>query len=197
MPPATEVPVFKIAAATAFACTILLISDTSDARGRLRTSSPSKPAAAMPSKPATTAPAPSRSSGVGVGLYIPLGSRPAAASSNSSPQRAVDDPANGPLQYDPTLASADAKPAAASTDDKAPAQPKELAAAPSTECVVAKHPAPVKDKETVAAQEPAKTDPARSRSAFLVPVANKHKRAAAPQAATICYVQRDGSCTPY
>jgi hypothetical protein len=192
--------VFRIATATAFACTILLISDPSDARGRVRMSSPSKPAAAMPVKPATTtAPAPSRSSGagVGVGLYVPIGSRPAAANSNTSPQRAVDDPAKGPLQYDPMLASADAKPAAASTDDKAPAQPKELAAAPYTECVVAKPPAPAKDKETVAAQEPVKTEPARSRSAFLVPVANKHKRAAAPQAATICYVQRDGSCTPY
>jgi len=181
--------VFKIAAATAFACTILLISDPSDARARFRMpSSTPKPAAAMPLKPAATAPAPSRSSGVGVGLYVPIGSRPAAASSNGSPQRAVDNPANGPLQYDPTLASAEAKPAAAST---------ELAAAPSTECsVVAKEPAPAKEKEAVAAQEPAKAEPARSRSAFLVPVANKHKRAA-PQAATVCYVQRDGSCTPY
>lgn len=187
---------FKIAAATAFACTIVLISDPSDARARFRMPSSSlKPATVMPSKPVAAAPAPSRGSGVGVGLYIPIGSRPAAAS--QGPYRAVDDSAKGPLQYDPSLASADAKPAAASADDNAPA-PKELAAASSTECVVAaKEPAPAKEKEAVAAQEPAKTEPVRSRSAFLVPVVNRHKHAPAPQVARVCYVQRDGSCTPY
>jgi len=187
----------RIAVAIAFACTIVLISDPSDARARFRMPSfSSKPAAVMP-KPVATTPAPSRS-GVGVGLYIPIGSRPAGATSDASAQRAVDDPAKGPLQYDPSLAAGDAKPPVAAADGQAPAPLKEIAAAPSTECVVAKEPPPAKEKEkeTVAAQEPPKTEPVKSRAAFLVPVVNRHPRAAAPQLATVCYVQRDGRCTP-
>ena len=186
---------FRMAAAIAFACTIILTSGPSDARARLRMpsfSSAPKPAAIL-AKPAAAAPAASRTS-TGVGLYIPIGSRPAGAASDGSAQRAVDDPSKGPLQFDPTLAAGDAKPA----DDKAPTPPKELAAAPSTECVVAKEPAVAKDKdkEVVAEQEPPKAEPTRSRAAFLVPVVNPHRRAPAPQLATICYVQRDGRCTP-
>ena len=183
----------KISAAIAFACTILLISDTSQARPRLRLSSSTPKPAAVPSpKPAAAAPAPQRSSG---GLYVAVGSRPAAAPSDGSRQRAFDDPAKGPLQLDPTLGSAEATPPAASTDDNAPAPLKELAAAPASECVAAKEPASAKEK--VAAHEPATAEPVRSRAAFLVPVAGRHKQAAAPQAVVVCYVHRDGSCKPY
>jgi hypothetical protein len=191
LPPATEVPVLKISAAIAFACTILLISDTSQARPRLRlSSSTAKPAAVMPPKPAAAAPAPQRSSG---GLYIAVGSRPAAATSDRSAQRAFDDPAKGPLQFDPTLGSADAEPPAASTDDKAPAPLMELAAAPASECVAGS----AKEKEKMAANEPARVEPVRSRAAFLVPVAREHRQAPAPHAVVVCYVHRDGSCKPY
>lgn len=185
----------RIAAAIAFACTIVLVSDPSHARARLRLfSSTPKAGLAAPLKPIAAAPAPARSSNTG--LYIAVGSRPAAATSDAPAQSAVDDPAKGPLQFDPTFASPDPNPPVAAADDKTPVAPKALAAAPSTECTVAKEPAPAKEKETVAAEEPAKAEPVRSRAAFLVPVVNKHQRAAAPRVAAVCYVQRDGRCTP-
>jgi len=187
--------VLKISAALAFACTILLITDTSQARPRLRfSSSTAKPATVLPPKPVAAAPAPQRSSG---GLYVAVGSRPAAATSDGSRQRAFDDPAKGPLQFDPTLGSADATPPAASTDDNAPAPLKELAAALASECVAAKEPAPASEKEKAAAHEPAKAEPVQSQAAFLIPVAGKHKQAAAPHVVVVCYVHRDGSCKPY
>ncbi len=148
-------------------------------------------AAAKPAAAPAAAAAPARNNS---NLFIAVGSRPAAA---PGPQQAVSDPAKGPLLYDPSLASDDAKAAAA--DDK-------KAAALSSECAV-KEPAAAKDatkeKDVAAVQEPAKTEPpksepVRSRSAFLVPVVNRHPRAPLPtsRAATVCYVQRDGTCAP-
>lgn len=180
----------RFAAAAAFACTIVLISDPSHARGGLRGfkvfSSAPKAAVAKPlAGPAAAAPARSSNS-----VFIAVGGRPAAAA--GAPQQAVSDPASS--LYQPV--SADAKPAP--TDAEAP---KELTAASSTECAV-KEPA----KETVAAQEPAKaeppnteptkTEPTRSRSAFLVPVVNRHPQAPVPRRTVVCFVQRDGTCAP-
>ncbi len=175
----------RFAAAAALACTVVLVSTPSHARPGFRFfSSASK---IVPVKPAAAAAAPSRSS-----VFFAVGSRPETA----TPQQAVGDP--GPSLYKPTPVSAEAKPAP--TDSKAEA-PKELTAAPSTDCVM-KEPA----KETVAAQEPAKAEPprsepasterapVRSRSAFLVPVANRHPQA--PRRPVVCYMQRDGTCVP-
>ena len=181
----------RFAAAAAFACTIVLISTPSHARGGLRgfkvfSSAPKAAVAAKPVGPAAAAPRSSNS------VFIAVGGRPAAAA--GAPQQAVGDP---PLSlYQPL--SAEAKPAP--TDAEAP---KQLAAAPSTECAVTA-PSPAKDAVTVleaaknepAKAEPAKTEPARSRSAFLVPVVNRHPQAPAPRRTVVCFVQRDGTCAP-
>lgn len=176
----------RFAAAAALACTAVLVSTPSHARGGFRLfSSGSK---IISTKPAAAAATSARSSN---SVFIAVGSRPAAAA--GAPQQAVSDPSS---LYQPV--SANAKPAV--TDGKAEA-PKELTATASTECAV-KEPA----KETVAAQEPAKAEPAkaeptkaepmRTRSAFLVPVVNRHPQAPVPHRAVVCFVQRDGTCTP-
>ena len=188
----------RLAAAAAFACTIVLISEPSEARMRLRFSAPA-PRPTLSTTKRVAPPAAASATRGNVGLFIPVGSRPAAAA--PAPQQAANDPTKGPLLYDPSLGSDDAKPPAAATGDKAGQPPKELAAAPTTDCAV-KEPAPAKEatkeKEITAAAEAAKTEPARSRSAFLVPVVNRHPRAPLPtsRAATVCYVQRDGTCAP-
>jgi hypothetical protein len=145
----------------------------------------SAPKAAVAAKPLAgpAAVAPARGSN---SVFIAVGSRPAAAA--GAPQQAVSDP--GSSLYQPV--SADAKPAPSDAD-----APKQLTAAPSTECAV---------KEMVAAQEPAKaeppkteaarTEPTRSRSAFLVPVVNRHPQAPVPRRPVVCFVQRDGTCAP-
>lgn len=185
----------RIAAAAAFAAMIVLISDPSHARARFRmfSSSPSKPIAAVaPRAAAPAAAAPVRNGPSSV--FISVGGRPAGA----APQQAVGDP--GPSLYNPTPGSSEANSDAA--DNKA--EPlKELAAAPSTECAV-KEAKPAKNTLTVleaantepVKTEPAKTEPPRSRSAFLVPVVNRHPLAPAPRRTTVCYVQRDGTCAP-
>jgi hypothetical protein len=119
-------------------------------------------------------------------VFIAVGGRPAAAA--GTPQRGVDDP--GSSLYQPL--SADPKPAPSDAE-----APKQLTAGPSTECAV---------KETVASQEPAKAEPpkteaakaepTRSRSAFLVPVVNRHPQAPVPRRPVVCFVQRDGTCAP-
>jgi len=184
--------VSRFAAAAALACTIVLVSTPSHARGfkgfKAFSSAPKAAAAARPAAAGPATAAPGRSS-----VFVAVGGgRPAAAA--GAPQQAVGDPSSGSSLYQPV--SADAKPS--STDTEAP---KQLAAAPSTECTV-KEPA----KETVAAQEPAKaeppktelpkTEPTRTRSAFLVPVVNKHPLAPAPRRTVVCFVQRDGTCAP-
>jgi hypothetical protein len=181
--------VSRFAAAAAFACTIVLISDPSHARAGLRGFKvfSSAPKAAVAKPLAGPAAAPARSSN---SVFIAVGGRPAATA--GAPQQAVSDPASS--LYQPVSAEAKAAP----TDAEAP---KELTAASSTECAV-KEPA----KETVAAQEPAKaeppnteptkTEPTRSRSAFLVPVVNRHPQAPVPRRTVVCFVQRDGTCAP-
>ena len=186
----------RLAAAAAFACTIVLISEPSEARMRLRFSAPA-PRPTLSTTKRVAPPAAASATRSNVGLFIPVGSRPAAAA--PAPQQAANDPTKGPLLYDPSLGSDDAKPPAAATGDKAGQPPKELAAAPTTDCAVKDPPREAtKEQEIVAAAEPVKTEPTRSRSAFLVPVVNRHPRAPLPtsRAATVCYVQRDGTCAP-
>jgi len=180
--------VLKILAAIAFACTILLISDTSQARPKLRLlSSTPKPAAVLPPKPIAAAPVHQRNGG---GLYVSVSGRPAAVVSPGSAQRAFDEPAKGSLQFDPTLASADATSSAALTNDEPPTRVKELTAAPTSECVTPKESASAKEKVA------AKDEAGPIRGASLAPIANNSKQAAAPQAAVVCYVHRDESCKP-
>jgi hypothetical protein len=107
------------------------------------------------------------------------GSRAASANPQGTPARAVGDDASGPLQFDPTLAGADEK-------------------KPATEClttpqaVAAKEPLVAKDQ--VAANEPRRIETAPpSTNPALVPVRPKRQ---APVVATVCYMQRDGSCVP-
>jgi hypothetical protein len=177
-----EDPVSRIAAAAAFAAMIVLVSDPSHARPRLRIFSSSPKPVVVPKPAAAPAAAASARNGY-PSVFIAVGSRPAAAA--GAPQQAVSDP--GPSLYNPAPASAEAKPAAA----EGKTEPlKELTAAPGTDCAM-KELSPAKDKE-----ELPKTEPARSRSAFLVPVVNRHPLAPAPRRAVVCYVQRDGTCAP-
>jgi hypothetical protein len=204
--------VSRIAVATAFACAIVFASADADARARSRVSSPSpKPAAAAPTAGQTAKPGsataepkpfaaarpanpqpfaaakPANPQPVGVGSFVVIGgSRPVSANPQGTPARAVGDDASGPLQFDPTLAA---------MDDKA-------AAKPATEClttpqaVAAKEPFVAKEpaKDQVAASEPRKIETAPpSTNPALVPVRPKRQ---APVVATVCYVQRDGSCVP-
>jgi hypothetical protein len=199
--------VSRIAVATAFACAIVFASDDADARGRFRMSSPSpKPAAAAPmakpaagqtarpGSPAAEAPKPfaaarpANPQAVGGGTFVMIGgSRPGSANPQGAPaQRAMGDDASGPLQFDPMQAAA---------DDKG-------AAKPATECltppqtVAAKEPLVAKEpaKDQVAASEPRKIEAAPpSTNPALVPVRPKRQ---APVVATVCYVQRDGTCVP-
>ncbi|MBX9845719.1 MAG: hypothetical protein K2Z80_28335 [Xanthobacteraceae bacterium] len=210
----------RIAVATAFACTIVFASGDADARARARMSSPSpKPVAAAPTakplagqtakplagqaarpgasaaepKPFAAA-RPANPQPVGGGTFVVLGgARPGSANAPSAPaQRAIGDDASGPLQFDPTLAAIDDNSAAS---DRAAAKPAaECLTMPQT--VAAKEPlvgkAPAKDQ--VAASEPRKIEAAPpSANPALVPVRPKRQ---APVVATVCYVQRDGSCVP-
>jgi hypothetical protein len=198
--------VLRIAVAVAFTGAIMLASSDADARARFRSSSPSpKPAAAAPTakpgsvpaepKPfaaarpanpqplAAAKPANPQPAGGGSFVVIGGGSRPASAAPQGTPARAVGDDASGPLQFDPTLAAA---------DDKKPAT--ECLTTPQTvaakEPLVAREPA----KDQVAANEPRKIEAAPpSTNPALVPVRPKRQ---APVVATVCYVQRDGSCAP-
>jgi hypothetical protein len=121
-----------------------------------------------------------------------------------SQQRALGDDSSGPLQFDPTLAAA---------DDNAAEPKKATAAAPATECIAlaqalatqasnqASNQATTANElliarnQQVAANDAPKAEPAPPRvNPALVPV--KPKRQAAPVVATVCYVQRDGSCVP-
>ncbi|MBX9826836.1 MAG: hypothetical protein K2Y27_17830 [Xanthobacteraceae bacterium] len=211
----------RIAVATALACTVVFASGDADARARLRMSSPSpKPAAASP-KPAAAAPMakplagqtarpgspaaepkpfaaakPANPQPVGGGTFVVLGggARPGSANAQGAPpQRAMGDDASGPLRFDPTLAV---------MDDKGAASDTAAAAKPATEClttpqtVVAKEPLVAKEpaKDQIAASEARKIEAAPpSTNPALVPVRPKRQ---APVVATVCYVQRDGSCVP-
>jgi hypothetical protein len=198
--------VSRIAIATAFTCAIVFASDDANARGRFRLfSSSPKPAAASTLKPVagpTTKPGiaadglkpfaaakPANPQPVGGGTLVVIGGpRPAAGQPGLPAQRAVGDDAAGPLQFDPSLAAASEK----------------AAAKPATEClttpqaIAAKEPLPGAmdaTKDQVAANEPPKVEPAPPHAnPALVPV--KPKRQAAAVVATVCYVQRDGSCVP-
>jgi hypothetical protein len=183
--------VLRIPAALACATAILLISNTSEARPRLRFFSLTpKPAAVVSPKPTTVAP--QRSTG---GVYVSVGGRAGAATSQGSTRFVSDDQAKGPLQFDPTLASADSPPPAALANNATPAPLKELGAAPASESGVAKESAPT-EKVMLVAKEPAKAEPVRPHLPSLAPVAGKPKQAASLQPAVICYVHRDGSCRP-
>jgi hypothetical protein len=191
----------RFAAAAALACTVVLVNTPGHARPGFRIFSSASKIVSV--KPAAAAAAPARR---GSSLFIATGSRSAAAT--GTPQQAVSDPATAPSPFDPSLVQADAK----NADFKA--DPKALTAA-SSDCAM-KEPAAAKDaakeKQTMAAAqepakieaanvEPAKTEPpraesARSRSAFLVPVVNRHPQAPRPRQTVVCYVQRDGSCAP-
>jgi hypothetical protein len=185
----------RFAAAAALACTVVLVSTPGHARPGFRIFSSASKIVSV--KPAAAAAAPARR---GSSLFIATGSRSAAAT--GTPQQAVSDPATAPSPFDPSLVQADAK----NADFKA--DPKALTAA-SSDCAMkdaAKEKQPVaaalEPAKTEAANvEPAKTEPpraesARSRSAFLVPVVNRHPQAPRPRQTVVCYVQRDGSCAP-
>src|SRR5262245_20180080 len=141
MPPTREVPVSRIAVATAFACAIVFASDDANARGRFRFSSSSpKPAVAAPlpkpvagatAKPGSAAAEPkpfaaakpANPQPIGGGTFVVIGGpRPAAAGQQGAPTRAVGDDASGPLQFDPTLAAADEKAAKPATECATPPQ---------------------------------------------------------------------------
>ena len=191
----------RFATAAALACTVVLVSTPSHARPGFRffSSAPK----IVSAKPAAAAAAPA---GSGSTVFISTGSRPAAAV--GAPQQTVGDSGKAPSPFDPSQVSADTKNANFKAD------PTTLTAA-SSDCAM-KEPAPAKDavkeKETVVAAkesakaeatkaEPAKIEPpkaesARSRSAFLVPVVNRHPLAPAPRHTVVCYVQRDGTCAP-
>jgi hypothetical protein len=201
--------VFRIAVAVAFTGAIVAASSDADARGRFRMSSPSPKATAAPAPVAkSTAGQPQKSGAMeqkspfaaarpanprpagGRTLVVIGGPRPAgAAPAQGAPaQRALGDDSSGPLQYDPTLAA---------DIDKA-AEPKKEAAA-ATECAAPAQAVaaatPLLAKNQMAAGEQPKIEPANPRTnPALVPV--KPKRQAAPVMATVCYVQRDGSCVP-
>ena len=214
---------FRIAVAVAFTGSIVVASGDADARARFRMSSPgSKPAAAaapvakpmagqaqkpgaMESPKPFAAARPANPQPVGGGTFVVMGGpRPAgAAPGQGAQQRALGDDSSGPLQFDPTLAAA---------DDRS-AEPKVTAAAPATECIAlaqaladqassqaSGQAAAVKEllvakNQQVAANDAPKAEPAPPRvNPALVPV--KPKRQAAPVVATVCYVQRDGSCVP-
>jgi hypothetical protein len=202
-----EASVSRIALATAFACAIVFASDDADARARFRTSSPSpkpaaaaaptaKPVAGRTARPGSPAEAPkpfaaarpANPQPVGGGTFVVIGgSRPASANAQSaSPQRAMGDDASGPLQFDPTLAATDDKTAAKAATECL-TTPQAVAA---KEPLVAKEPA----KDQVTANEPRTIEAAPpSTNPALVPVRPKRH---APVVATVCYVQRDGSCVP-
>lgn len=189
----------RFAAAAALACTIVLVSTPGEARPGLRFfSSTSKIVSAKSAavKSAATA----RLARYNKPLFVLAGGRPAAAAA----------PPQAPSPFDPSLVRANAN----STGFKA--DPTALTAA-STDCAM-KELAPAKDAakdtETVAAApesakpktetakieltatEPPRAQSARSRSAFLVPVVNRHPLAPRPRQTAICYVQRDGTCAP-
>jgi hypothetical protein len=192
-----EALVSRFAAAAALACTVVLVSTPSEARPGFRLFSSTSKIISAKSAAAKSA-ATARLARYNKPLFVLAGGRPATAA--AAPQ--------APSPFDPSLVRADAN----NADFKA--DPKALTAA-STDCAM-REPAPAKDaakdKETVAtAQEPAKTETAkaepttieppraesaRSRSAFLVPVVNRHPLAPRPRQTVICYVQRDGTCAP-
>ncbi|WP_068022791.1 hypothetical protein [Rhodoplanes sp. Z2-YC6860] len=193
----TEALVSRFAAAAALACTIVLVSTPSEARPGLRIFSSTSKIISVKSAAAKSA-ATARLARYNKPLFVLAGGRPAAAAA----------PPPAPSPFDPSLVGRDASNAGFKAD------PNALTAA-STDCVM-KEPAPAadaaKDKENVAAApEPAKTEiakaepatseppraqSARSRSAFLVPVVNRHPLAPRPRQTVICYVQRDGTCAP-
>jgi hypothetical protein len=216
--------VFRIALAVAFTGSIVLASGDADARARFRMSSSSskpsaaaatvaKPMAGQAQKPGAmespkpfAAARPANPQPVGGGTFVVMGSpRPAgAAPGQGTQQRALGDDSSGPLQFDPTLAAA---------DDNAAEPKKATAAAPATECIAlaqalatqasnqASNQATTANElliarnQQVAANDAPKAEPAPPRvNPALVPV--KPKRQAAPVVATVCYVQRDGSCVP-
>jgi hypothetical protein len=160
---------------------------------------------AMEPKPFAAA-RPANPQPVGGGTFVVMGGpRPAgAAPGQGTQQRALGDDSSGPLQFDPTLAAA---------DDNAAEPKKATAAAPATECIAlaqalatqasnqASNQATTANElliarnQQVAANDAPKAEPAPPRvNPALVPV--KPKRQAAPVVATVCYVQRDGSCVP-
>ncbi len=118
------------------------------------------------------------------------GPRPAAGGPayGAPAQRALGDDSPGPLQFDPTLAEA---------DEKAAESKKEAAAAPATECIAPPQAVAAKEtlvaKDRVAVNDSPKVEPARVNPALA---SIKPKRPAAPVVATVCYVQRDGTCAP-
>lgn len=215
---------FRIALAVAFTGSIVLASGDADARARFRMSSSSskpsaaaatvaKPMAGQAQKPGAmespkpfAAARPANPQPVGGGTFVVMGGpRPAgAAPGQGTQQRALGDDSSGPLQFDPTLAAA---------DDNAAEPKKATAAAPATECIAlaqalatqasnqASNQATTANElliarnQQVAANDAPKAEPAPPRvNPALVPV--KPKRQAAPVVATVCYVQRDGSCVP-
>ena len=215
---------FRIALAVAFTGSIVLASGDADARARFRMSSSSskpsaaaatvaKPMAGQAQKPGAmespkpfAAARPANPQPVGGGTFVVMGGpRPAgAAPGQGTQQRALGEDSSGPLQFDPTLAAA---------DDNAAEPKKATAAAPATECIAlaqalatqasnqASNQATTANElliarnQQVAANDAPKAEPAPPRvNPALVPV--KPKRQAAPVVATVCYVQRDGSCVP-
>ena len=215
---------FRIALAVAFTGSIVLASGDADARARFRMSSSSskpsaaaatvaKPMAGQAQKPGAmespkpfAAARPANPQAVGGGTFVVMGGpRPAgAAPGQGTQQRALGEDSSGPLQFDPTLAAA---------DDNAAEPKKATAAAPATECIAlaqalatqasnqASNQATTANElliarnQQVAANDAPKAEPAPPRvNPALVPV--KPKRQAAPVVATVCYVQRDGSCVP-
>ena len=172
---------FRIATAIAFACVIVLASDPSDARARIRMSAPSKPVnadAVKPAKPAKTVDRPrSGSSGL---VVVPV-VRPFAAA-----RRTSDD------------GSAHAGMAQAGPVSFAPLVNSEMVKAAATA-----------DTETATAHEPA-AQAAPERQAGLVALSMNHpikpepvaepatsQRFAASQRPVVCYVQLSGACVPH
>ena len=187
----------RFAATAALACTVVFASSPSEARPGLRLFSSTSKVISAKSAAAKSA-ATARLARYNKPLFVLAGGRPATAA--AAPQ--------APSPFDPSLVRTDAN----NADFKA--DPKALTAA-SSDCAM-REPAPAQDaakeKDTVAAaQEPEKTEAAkaepaaieppravsaRSRSAFLVPVVNRHPLAPRPRQTIICYVQRDGTCAP-
>jgi hypothetical protein len=216
--------VFRIALAVAFTGSIVLASGDADARARFRMSSSSskpsaaaatvaKPMAGQAQKPGAME-SPKPFAAARPANPQPVRRRHVRSDGRSAPggcgartrsqQRALGDDSSGPLQFDPTLAAA---------DDNAAEPKKATAAAPATECIAlaqalatqasnqASNQATTANElliarnQQVAANDAPKAEPAPPRvNPALVPV--KPKRQAAPVVATVCYVQRDGSCVP-